>query len=297
MTDTDFFCSAVSLERGEQLFGTATRVDTWLLLEYNRPWKRDAFPESDLPDAVKAHLSQAASALPNSRIQFIRQQPNPPGVALFVAVTREREPVLYKIPLHAYKDLLKLDIPAIARGEFPNYRTNKPLYIVCGNSKRDRCCALYGTAVYRSLQPILGEAIWQTTHLGGHRFAATMVCLPQGVAYGRVRAESAAGLIDRTQQGQIALESYRGRSYYDTPVQVADYFLRRETGFTNVAALRLLDAQQTGDGEWTVQFAVNSKEHRVSIQEAQPDFSTYSSCGEAKLSRYPQYGLVKCEVV
>src|SRR5262245_4997056 len=39
-----------SLAAGEHLFGTASRVDTWLLLEYNAPWGAKALPESPLPE-------------------------------------------------------------------------------------------------------------------------------------------------------------------------------------------------------------------------------------------------------
>ena len=31
-----------------------------------------------------------------------------------------------------------------------------------------------------------GGRTWECTHLGGHRFAGNMVCLPDGVVYGRV---------------------------------------------------------------------------------------------------------------
>src|SRR5512143_2638929 len=93
----DFYCSHHSREAGEHLCGTAPNVTTWFLLEYSGRWERDAFRDSDLPAAVKEQLDAHLSAIPLSRIQFIRQQPRlaPEGIAFFVVQSCEAQAALY----------------------------------------------------------------------------------------------------------------------------------------------------------------------------------------------------------
>ena len=57
---------------------------------------------------------------------------------------------------------------------------NRPLLLVCTHSKRDLCCAMYGRPLAAGLasNPNYAQAVWETSHLGGHRFAPTAVQLP-----------------------------------------------------------------------------------------------------------------------
>ncbi len=61
-----------------------------------------------------------------------------------------------------------------------------PILLVCTNGKRDACCALRGRALMTALAADHAERTWECTHLGGHRFAGNLVCLPHGIVYGRV---------------------------------------------------------------------------------------------------------------
>jgi hypothetical protein len=249
-------CSVLSRESGEQLFGTATRVDVWLALEYARPWGADAFSESDLPTLVKEHLSIALDAMPRSRMQFIRQQRVREGLALYIAIARDPEPALYQFRLNDHEELVQIDIPAIASGAeaYEPFRSHESIMLVCTNARRDRCCAKHGLPMYEALAQVGGEAVWQTTHLGGHRFAATAVFLPSGLTYGRLEPADAECVFHENRQGRIMLERFRGRSSYEEPTQAADYFLRRETGGLRVSDFQLLEIQSTEANAWSAAF-------------------------------------------
>ncbi len=68
--------------------------------------------------------------------------------------------------------------------------------------------------------------MWESTHVGGDRFAATMVCLPSGIYYGRVTAEAAEHIVAEHDHGRVVLEHYRGRCT-DVPVlQFAEHTVR-----------------------------------------------------------------------
>jgi hypothetical protein len=298
-------CADISRQVGEPLFATATRVDVWLALEYDRAFGADAYPESDLPQAVKAHFDAVLAAIPRSRMQLIRAGKERPrtngGVAFYVAVgqaaTRQgHAPQLYKFRLAAYEDVLALDVAQLVAGDaqHADNLTNEPLFLICTNGKRDICCAKAGLPVYEAMSAHLGplglwESLWMTSHIGGHRFAATGVFLPHGICYGRIDPAGAAGLIEAHQAGNLALEYYRGLCGYDEPVQAADYFLRRELGIADLGAVTLIAADPTGEKQWRVTLSAGGVRHIVSVRQAPSTFQTYKNSSDVAGSVVPQY--------
>src|SRR5258708_15990258 len=199
-TNPGIVCCDYSRQVGEPLFATTTHVRIWLLLEQPLPWGKEAFAESSLPQAVKQHLSAALDAIPGSRLQFIRQpaRQRNQGIAFFVVLSSELRSVLYRFDLAAYEDLLNLDLTAVAAGDV-NYETNRSeesVLLVCTNGRRDISCAKYGTVVYDALSKLAPGSTWQTTHLGGHRFAATALFLPHGLCYGRLTPDQVATAVE-----------------------------------------------------------------------------------------------------
>ena len=136
----------------------------------------------------------------------------------------------------------------------------KPLWLVCTNGRRDRCCALNGVGVYAALTQAaqkhgLDGQVWQCTHLGGHRFAANVVSFPHGIYYGRVEPAEAEGLLQHQLDGDAYLEKMRGRACYEDPAQVAEMMLLRHTDQTSLGAFRLVSLSQAGPDQWQAAFA------------------------------------------
>lgn len=296
-----FYCADQSRAAAEPLYGTATQVKTWLLLEYRQPWGAKAFEESDLPEAVKAALRGALADLPAARLQLIRQPVRPTlDVTFFLAVADDTRPRLYRFSLENHAALLDLDLGAVVDGvaAYAAQRIDGPLFLVCGNGKRDRCCARYGVQVYDALAqaaPDARDAIWQTTHLGGHRFAATGVLLPHGLVYGRLDPDNAPPALDAYRAGELRLELLRGRSAYPAPAQAAEYFLRQETGDLRLDDLRLLDVVQAGEAQWTARFANETQVHTMTVALGPQTLPIYESCGAAQPVLKPLPRLVALE--
>ncbi len=138
------------------------------------------------------------------------------------------------------------------------------------------------------------QNIWQTVHLGGHRFASTFVCLPHGLYYGRVReGKTAEQIFGEYKNGRIELESYRGRSCYSAPVQAAEYFLRKETGVREISAFYLRDAKEK-DGEIRAEFLSDPDEKifEVRLRRLDNAFKIFKSCGDKERSFIPLYRLL-----
>lgn len=277
LSANDKFCSQMSQEAGEQLYGTSNRVAVWFLLEYNRPWGSKAYEESDLPPAVRAWIDRQLDSTPQARLQLIKGQPRA-GLTFCIAVSDERAPLLYRFALRQYEDLLALDVPAILAGRVVP-PVDEKLFLVCTNGKRDRCCALFGLPVYSAMRAQAGDAVWQTTHTGGHRFAATLYCFPHGLGYGRVQPQDAAKIVDSYREGRLLPEFYRGRSCYEEPAQVAEYLIRQRTGIQALAALRLVDLRQAGaisDVEFVSE--PGGLRHRLRLAREESAWRRRSSC-------------------
>lgn len=230
------FCAVQSVQTGEPLAGTAAKETTiWLVLEYAGPWGMRAVEENGLPTAVQAWLQAQSAALPDSRVLFVRhdREQTSNGRHFFVAITRESDQRLYRLFCATDEALLAVDVAELVAdtaAQHPAY-TAAPLFLVCTNGKRDQCCAKFGLPIYQQMAAELSaEQVWQCTHIGGHRYAATAVVLPHGVYYGQISSSRVPAIIAASQQGEVVLAGYRGRTCYAPAVQAADYFVRQQTG-------------------------------------------------------------------
>ncbi len=133
MSSRRAFCSDVSLENGEPLAATASRIDHWLLVEYRGLWGPDALRASGLSDQVKQSLREQVHARPHSRLLFVRR-PDRRGRAelrAYAATSREGEESLRCASFSSYDELRTLDLATT--GEL----LERPLFLVCTHGKHD----------------------------------------------------------------------------------------------------------------------------------------------------------------
>ena len=289
---SDIFCSVLSQQLNEPIIGTAGRGDIWLLLEYNESWAAKATQENGLPRPVQAHLDAFLAVTPHSRLQFIRQSGRRGDLAFFVAVLTGERPTLYRFDLANYEALLTLDLGVVAAGRYEQAKTDQSLLLVCTNGKRDRCCALYGLALYQALTEMGGAAVWQTTHLGGHRFAPTLVSLPDGYVYGRVAPAGANQLWAAHQGCELWLDHLRGRACYDGPTQAAEILLRQHTGRVAPDDFRWLATEKGENGQWLVRFVDPAGQlHPVHLCQETLPTPIQVSCGKPQTENPTRYWL------
>src|SRR5262245_45318705 len=211
------FCADLSRENDEPLAATASRIDNWFLIEYRGLWARDALTGSGLSDQVKHHLRDQVGSAPHGRLLFVRRpdRRGRPELLAFTAASRPGETAVTRTDFEAYDDLRGIDLSAGAPA-------GHPLFLVCTHGKHDPCCARYGRPLYEALRDELEpDWAWQVSHIGGDRFAGNLVCLPEGLYYGRVDRETAGSVLDEHLAGRILTTNYRGRSIYTFPVQAA----------------------------------------------------------------------------
>jgi len=297
------FCSVRSKEATEEVFGTASMGDAWILLEYARPWGAKAFDESAIPKAVKTHLAGVLKSVPRSRVLLIKQTRKVNGpLTLFVVRSRESLSSILKFEFFEYEQLLDLDLAsALAGGSLAGTTPwEDPVFLVCTHGKRDKCCAKFGIPIYKTIKTLVGEpAVWQCSHVGGDRFAANVICFPDGIFYGHVTEETAKLIAKEYYERRIVLTNFRGRSCYSYPVQAAEFFARRETGFRGIGDLKFLTYDILKPNEWRVRFfsQVDAKVHQVSLQSYLSEFQNRLTCHSTEARSLVQYSLIEHEIL
>ncbi len=267
-------CSVASQEAGESLSATAVEsVDRWLLLEVTDPWAPKALQTEALPEPVRARLTQWLDT-PRSRLQLIRRPGRSGKRPLFMVVSSASDPPrASKLELDRYEDLLDLDLDVLPA------EIAAPMCLVCVHGRRDRCCALHGSAVFRAIQA-RGVDVWQTSHLGGHRFAACALWLPDGLMYGRLRAEHADGFVAARRAGEIGeLDLFRGRCAYDCPTQAAEIFLRSRLAEQAAGAIEWLATVPESESTWEARFRTAAGDEAVRVRLEDTGVARPASCG------------------
>lgn len=201
----DFRCSLASLTDDEPIAGTAPTDAEILLVECPGPWGRDAVSDNRLPEPVREHLAGL-----DLKVFLLRRYDGSagPGTRVFRASATDEGYAVRTTVLERPEDLLDLDLADPAA--MPAH--DGPLWLVCTNGKRDRCCAELGRPIAGLLAQEWPDATWETTHLGGHRFSGTLLALPSGLALGRLDTATALAACEAVERGEVPLEVTRGRA-------------------------------------------------------------------------------------
>lgn len=214
--------TCTELSSAEPLAGTATVSTRFLLLEHRGPWGRDAVDDTALSSDARAH----AQAF-DGRVMLIRR----PG-------SNDVAPATYFAEVLPHVGTLR----RLAKpGDGAGTALDGQLLLVCTHGRRDACCARLGVPLYDALARHASEdRVWQSSHHGGHRFAANVLALPSGVQLGRVPPREAAAVVSQLGAGRIPLDWYRGRTLDSPRCQAADAEVRRTLGLDRIADVRPL---------------------------------------------------------
>lgn len=300
MTSASFRCAEASQARAEPLYGTASRVTRWLLLEQPGSWGRDALSECGIAARTALELKRKALAA-GVRIVLIRR-----GVRLtsdvrrcYFGRTESDVSYLAGIQLSSVEDLVDVDLTPLADGgEIEGAEpVPDPIFLVCTHGKHDACCSIRGNQVSRVACAQEGRNAWESAHIGGDRFAANVVCFPHGVYYGRVAPDEVSSLMEMYDGGVLSLDHFRGRSCFPFTVQAADYFVRRETGRARVDAVRFETTSIVAEGIRESRFSLDDGATAVAqVRVTRSDDAQLLTCASVAPAPVPRFDLVSLEV-
>lgn len=236
-------CSDQSLARNDPMYGTASAGLSWILLELPGAWGHSVFLQSPSvidPDLGRAIVRRVESA--KIRIAAIRRpgrRPATPRWRWFMANSREGSEALYCGEVDGPRDYLNLALDGSDGRLCPD-----PVVAICAHGKHDQCCAVRGRSACAAIAAQYPDFTWECSHLGGDRFAATMLVLPEGLCYGRVDTADAAELVRLYLDGRLDNRFLRGRTSLPHAVQAAQYFVREAYGDDRIAGLSPLGVER-----------------------------------------------------
>lgn len=295
-------CSESALGVGEPLAASAPHSLTWVAVEHDGPWGRDALTDSDLPDVTRRILLDLKAA--GVGVVLIRRpgrREQTSGVEVLVARTAPGGAHLRRARVADLTDLEPLgrwDAQALAAGQLPAFgeASAEPVLLVCAHSRRDACCARLGRDLLAALdqvaRPDERDRIWESSHLGGHRFAPVTLSLPTGVVQGRVGSVQARALLDGVADKRVLLDNMRGRTALPAPLQAAELAVRQEIGEDRVDVLDVLalanDRAVPVDAGWAVPMLPvdlevrheDGRTWRVTVQQETQAQRRPESCGK-----------------
>lgn len=259
----------------------------FLLVEHHGPWGSSAPRDSRLPDAVKQHLRTRG----NIKVLMARRHHRAHRGAEFrVFLCFPARRLLLVDTFGDPQELTRIDLDAVSRGEAPDWtRLAGPLFGVCTHGRHDACCAERGRPVAAALSGSHPAETWEISHMGGDRFAANVLVLPEGLYYGRMEPGTAGQVADLHQQGRVDIERLRGRSSYPMPVQYAEIALRRHLEEDRLDALRLVHRR----GPTSV-FTREGTEWAVTVRRSTRG-EVQMTCSLERLSPIPFFDVVSIE--
>jgi hypothetical protein len=240
-------CSDQSLTRNDPLYGTASAGHAWAMLELSGGWGQSAFLDS--PAIIDRELGRAicrrieAARMRVTAIRRPGRRPETPRWRWFIAYCDEGREALYHGEVDGPRDYLDIALDG-SDGE----RVAGPLVTVCAHGKHDQCCAVRGRSAAATIAAEYPEFVWECSHLGGDRFAATMLVLPEGLCYGRVDSTDSAGLVRLYLDGRLDHRYLRGRTSLPHAVQAAQHFAREALEDNRIDALSPLSVEHRPDG-------------------------------------------------
>jgi hypothetical protein len=222
-------CSLRSLAAHEPLAGTASVIRSWLLIEHAGPWGADPLRDARMPPEVGAALHRLERTS-GARVLLVRRVDRRSDGGIACVAVDTADAWAGRTRLARIEDAIAVD-PA-DRAAFDT--VGGPIAVVCTHGRRDPCCAERGRPLAHAVAGAFPEATWESTHVGGDRFAGNLVLFPHGLYYGRVDPRRGPEVIRAYVDGRIVLDLFRGRSRDPFPVQAAEHHLRAGLGLDGI---------------------------------------------------------------
>ena len=251
------FCSDNSRQLGEEIIGTANNCETYILIECPTPWHNQAFHSRWVPDNLRQLVTEIKSQkLPivflliandlshkkdETTVIIYHQKPgisNGYRQQEFQLENIDKVATTIKQWLWQRHGNSELEIP------------KKRDILICTHGSHDKCCARYGNPFYFHTKAAIGDLgldnvrIWRSSHFGGHRFAPTMIDMPEGRYYGNLSGELCKSILTRTGDIKCLQQVYRGWGILPKPVQVLELELLLKYGwkwFNNKIAAKIIN--------------------------------------------------------
>ena len=245
------------------MLGTAFPAQRILLVEQPGAWGRDGLTQSRFDPVVARAVIKRAGDLGIRVLVMRRPGRTPAGQprAWALADCRAGREAIRWGTFGADSELL--DLPLDGTAGAADRRT---FFLVCAHSKHDTCCALRGRPVAAALHDERPGQVWECSHVGGERFAANVLVLPDGLLYGRVLPFAAPEFVAAAERGEVIGALLRGRVGLPPVAQAALAYAYEHLALRRADALRVESTGAVAGGVAAVILAGPHGRVQVTVQ-------------------------------
>lgn len=285
-------CSDCARLHGEDAVGTATGYEQFLIVEVPLPWPSAVTEAKGVPPGLLTVIEEGMRRKRSFRFEAIVPDPewSRPGLTRIIHYQLSKLDDCFdaKVSLHQGFErreyLLPLEhVAGLAAallyepeqlGQFAAWAAESgPIrdLLVCTQGSRDAACGHYGYPLYREIRDHwcdLGVRVWRASHIGGHRFAGTMLDFPSGMGWGYVTTTELTPLLRQSEGPEAIADCIRGSlapsSHWE---KIAEAQALREVGWAWLTAPRGTAVLDQGPGWATIEVASLGERWRATVGE------------------------------
>ena len=226
MSDLNY-CSVLSRNSAEPLAGSAPFARHFVFITWPKKyWQYEALEaKGGFPQGLKKWMKEQSEVNGKISIRLVSR----------AGLSQDKVEIYIYPEKYCYSNVLPSQIPAVLESYFRDGITTafSPAPIegeqifICTHGRHDKCCAKFGQELadkmrYHVSRQKTAVEVWDSSHLGGHRFAATMIDFPTGRAYGHLSADELPNYLASRKAAQVYGRAYRGSVFLSGLEQVAE---------------------------------------------------------------------------
>ncbi len=271
------FCSLLTRQSGEPLAGTAPFAKHFVFITWPKKyWQYEALDsKGGFPEGLKEWMKAQSEISGKVSIRLVsRKELSNESADLFI----------YPEKIH-YSNILPEEITDVLKSHFLHEsnsvnttdKIEKDHILVCTHGRHDKCCAKFGQELADNLRNHLKDQqdtieVLDSSHLGGHRFAPTMIDFPAGRAYGQLTPEEIPDYLESRKQGMVYAPAYRGSVFLPELVQVAEAYVQRFRSSKQWnCQVNISNVEKLNDEKFGCIASFNSPENSLASQTDIPD--------------------------
>lgn len=203
----------------EHPIGSATGFERCFLFEIPLPWTKKALESTQISLEIKNALAEYRENIGDLTATLLVPEAEYAVDGARLIDIQVIDGRIEKRDLIAPDGDIAAIISTIARNQLLPESTqvdDSPMrdMIVCTQGSRDACCGTFGVPIYQYFreqamsQP--NTRVWRSSHIGGHRFAPTMIDFPTGRSWGFVNKSVAGAILSQSTHPSDLRGNYRG---------------------------------------------------------------------------------------
>ena len=226
------FCSVMTRQTGEPLAGTAPFAKHFVFITWPKKyWQYEALKsKGGFPEGLKEWMNTQSKISGKISIRLVSTKE---------LTNKSADIYVYPEKIH-YSNILPEEILGVLMSHFLKKGNSENIVksierdhiLVCTHGRHDKCCAKFGKELADNLRMQVKDReenieVFDSSHLGGHRFAPIIIDFPTGRAYGQLTTKEIPDYLESRKQGMVYAPAYRGSVFLPELLQVAEAYVQR----------------------------------------------------------------------